>query len=351
MILGSDRNQAVSLIDEAWKSGARKFKACNELGISVRTYQRWTKDGSVKLDQRPVAERPTPANKLSQDEYDAILDVVNEPDFKSLPPSQIVPTLADQGRYLASESTFYRVLHEAKEQHHRGRTKSPQKRTVTTHRATGPNQVWCWDITWLPGPAKGFHYYLYMILDIFSRKIVGWEIHDIESSELASSLVRKAHLRENVGVKPLILHSDNGSPMKGASLLETLYKLEIFNSYSRPRVSNDNAYAESIFKTCKYRPDYPYKGFVNITASRDWVLTFVRWYNNKHRHSGLKFLTPNQRYDGEDKIIVTKRKQLYEAAKQKHPERWAGQTRNWELPQTVYLNPTEIESKEPEKIA
>jgi transposase len=252
MILDSVRVQAVELIHEAVTSGAARFKACAELEISVRTYQRWIVDGNIKTDGRPSSQRPEPKNKLSKAERDHLLASVNSDDFKSLPPSQIVPALADNGIYIASESTYYRVLHEEKLQNARGRSQIKERKAPTTHCATGPNQVWCWDITWLPGPAKGLHFYLYLILDIFSRKIVGWEIHDDESAENASTLIRKTHLKENVRDNPLVLHSDNGSPMKGSSMLETLYSLGVVSSFSRPRVSNDNAYAESIFKTCKY---------------------------------------------------------------------------------------------------
>ena len=191
----------------------------------------------------------------------------------------------------------------------------------------------------MPGPARGIHYYLYLILDIYSRKVVGWEIHEKESSDNASKLVSKAHLREGVGSKPLVLHSDNGSPMKGASLLTTLYKLNVASSYSRPRVSNDNAYAESIFRTCKYRHDYPYKGFSCIKDARAWVLKFVHWYNHEHKHSGIKFISPAQRHAGNGSDIMKRRKMVYAEAKAKHPERWSGSTRNWELPNSVFLNP------------
>jgi putative transposase len=158
--------------------------------------------------------------------------------------------------------------------HRRGRGQINDRKVATTHSASGPNQLWSWDITWLPAPAKGVHFYLYLILDVFSRKMVGWEIHDEESAVHAATLIRRTHLREDIRDKPLILHSDNGSPMKGASMLETLYQLGIATSFSRPRVSNDNAYSESILKTCKYRPDYPYKGFLSIAEARDWVLKF-----------------------------------------------------------------------------
>lgn len=320
-------------------NGARKYKACEELGISVRTYQRWTQAGAVRVDGRAGAVRPKPHNQLSSVERARVLEIISSEDYKDLPPSQIVPALADKGEYIASESSFYRIMHEDKQQNHRGRSKAPESRPISTHEATAPNQVWCWDITWLPGPAKGVYYYLYLILDIFSRKVVGWEVHDEESSDNASRLVSRAHLREGVGDKPLVLHSDNGSPMKGASLLTTLYKLNVASSYSRPRVSNDNAYAESIFRTCKYRPDYPYKGFAGIAAARQWVLQFVHWYNHIHKHSGIKFMSPAQRHSGMDNEIMRKRKAVYSAAKAKHPERWSGDSRNWELPSVVFLNP------------
>lgn len=320
-------------------NGARKYKACEELGISVRTYQRWIHSGKVKVDGRAGAKRQAPHNQLSTEEKAEVLEIINSENYKNLPPSQIVPALADLGRYIASESSFYRIMHEDKQQHHRGRSKAPERRPVSTHEATGPNQVWCWDIAWLPGFVRGLYYYLYLILDIYSRKVVGWEVHEEESSENASGLVLRAHLREGVGGKPLILHSDNGSPMKGSSLLTTLYKLNVASSYSRPRVSNDNAFAESIFRTCKYRPDYPYKGFADIIEARQWVLKFVHWYNHTHKHSGIKFMSPAQRHAGMDDKIRCQRETVYAAAKAKHPERWSGNTRNWESPKVVTLNP------------
>ena len=339
MILDSVRVQAVELINEAVTSGAARFKACAELEISVRTYQRWIVDGGIKTDGRPCSQRPAPKNKLSKEERKNVLNTVNSDEFKSLPPSQIVPTLADSGVYIASEATYYRVLREEKQQNARGRSQIKEKKSPTTHCATGPNQVWCWDITWLPGPVKGLHFYLYLILDIFSRKIVGWEIHDDESAENASTLIRKAHLKENIRDNPLVLHSDNGSPMKGSSMLETLYSLGVVSSFSRPRVSNDNAYAESIFKTCKYRPNYPYKGFLTIGEARDWVLKFSHWYNINHKHSGIKYVTPHQRHSGLSGKILANRKEVYQRAKERNPERWSGNIRDWNLPQEVYLNP------------
>lgn len=341
MISASDRSKAIELIKEAVSSGAREKMACKELGISQRTLQRWRSEQTPFEDQRPVVKRPTPKNKLSDEERETIIQTVNQPEFKSLPPSQIVPRLADEGIYIASESTMYRVLKEQGMQHHRGRSKKPGVKPISTHYATGPNQVWMWDITWLPGPVKGVYFYLYLILDLYSRKIIAWDIWPEESAENASILVRRGMLSEQrrSQLHPLVLHSDNGSPMKGATLLETLYQLGITPSRSRPRVSNDNPYAESIFRTCKYRPSYPSKGFTDLTEARTWVLAFVRWYNQEHRHSGLNFLTPIQRHEGSSNEIFGKRKQVYEQAKSLHPERWSKDIRNWSLADEVWLNP------------
>lgn len=341
MISAPDRAEAIKLIAEAKESGASEKKACNELGISLRTIQRWRELGAPKEDQRPLAKRPVPANKLTESEVKLGLEVANQPEFRSLPPSQIVPMLSDRGIYIMSESSFYRYLKANNMQHHRGRSKKPNPKPISTHSATAPNQVWMWDITWLAGPVKGQHYYLYLILDLFSRKIVGWEVWPEESAENSSILIRKAVLAENrfTLTEPLVLHSDNGSPMKGSTMLETLYTLGIIPSRSRPRVSNDNPYAESIFRTCKYRPTFPTGGFSDINEARKWVKEFVNWYNYEHHHSGLKFVTPDQRHKGLDKQIFGNRIRVYEQAKARHPERWTGTTRNWSLDEEVWLNP------------
>src|SRR5699024_10515970 len=221
----------------------------------------------------------------------------------------------DQGRYVGSESTLYRVLRERGQMHHRGRQSAPQrKRVATTHQAGGPNELWSWDITWLPGPARGTWFYLYLIMDVFSRKIVGDEVYARETGELACELIEKACWREHLSDrdKPLVLHSDNGSPMKAATFLEKLYDLGITPSHSRPRVSNDNAYSESLFKTLKFRPGFPANGFATMEAAREWVLAFVRWYNGEHRHSMIRYVTPEQRHNGEAVEILAHRKQVLE---------------------------------------
>lgn len=329
-------------------AGCRLRSACIELDISIRTYQRWVRDGddAVVADRRTTNVRPTPSNKLSEEERLQILEVANSEEFASLPPSQIVPTLTDQGVYVASESSFYRVLKEVKQQNHRGRAKKPSKRVVTSHCATGPNQVWSWDITWLPAEVKGMYFYWYMILDVFSRKIVGHEVHVAESAELASLLMRRASLAEGLAGRPLVLHSDNGSSMKGATMLATLENLGVAASFSRPRVSNDNAYAESLFRTCKYRPDYPNKPFGSVQEAQAWMHKFVRWYNEDHKHSGLKFVTPAQRHCGQAAAIMEHREKVYQEARSRNPQRWTRQTRNWQQEEEVWLNPERVQSDE-----
>ncbi len=349
MISTSDREEALKLIREAVTNGASLEKACQELGIHERTYFRWVKDqketGTSK-DKRPEAERPEPANKLSAEERKKIIETVNQPEFASKPPCEIVPSLADQGIYLGSESTFYRVMHEEKMQNHRGRSDAPDRYRPTTYSAEAPNEVWMWDITYLGGPIKGAFYYLYLFSDLYDRSIVGWEVYEEENAERASELVRRICLAQGrLTTEPLVLHSDNGTPMKGSTMLETLYALGITPSHSRPRVSNDNPYAESLFKTLKYQPNYQPKGFETLEAAREWVDLFVKWYNEEHHHSGLQYMTPAKMRSGEGPAIMEKRRGVYEAAKAAHPERWNGRAiRNWTMPEKVYLNPaTKVE--------
>ncbi len=346
MISAPDRRRACELIDEAIRAGAWQERACAELGITARTYRRWTEKGGVKSDARPQAQRPVPGNKLSEAERAQVLQVCHRPEYASRPPSQIVPRLADEGQYIASESTFYRVLRAAGEQHHRGRSQAPrQSHPPASHCATGPCQVWSWDITYLPGPAKGLFFYLYLIIDLYSRKIVGWEVHDQELAEHAAQLVRRAVWAEGCITSPLVLHSDNGSPMKASTLRVTLDKLGVTPSYSRPRVSNDNPFSEALFRTCKYRPAFPAKGFASLQAAREWVHHFVNWYNTEHRHSGIRFVTPNERHSGLDKISLAKRETVYALARAKHPERWSGRARNWAPAGPVWLNPQDATTK------
>lgn len=241
---------------------------------------------------------------------------------------------------MASESSFYRILRDADQLEHRGLTAKPSRTKPKAHIADGPNQVWSWDITYLASNLKGSFFYLYLFMDIYSRKIVGWEVYENESSEQAADVLRKARLAEAMhSHQEIVLHSDNGSPMKGATMLATMQKLGIVPSFSRPSVSNDNPYSESLFKTLKYTPTYPSKPFKSVDEARQWVATFVRWYNYSHRHSGIKYVTPAQRHQGEDLAILKQRDRVYEEAKELHPERWSGVTRNWDHESLVKLNP------------
>ena len=243
-------------IAQACGAGARLGRACAAVGLSERTLQRWRQEGAVKGDGRCREHRAadavrTPANRLSPVEQAEILSVANQPEFAHLSPHQIVPALADQGRYLASESTFYRLLRDADQLARRGRPKAPARVRPQPFEATGPNQVWSWDITYLNSTVRGAFFYLYLIMDVYSRKIVGWEVYPEESAAHAASVFRKAHLREGVRAEALVLHADNGSPMKGATMLATLQGLGVLPSFSRPAVSNDNPYSESLFNTIK----------------------------------------------------------------------------------------------------
>lgn len=256
-----DREHAVELVDEARADGARLRSACAELGIGQNTYRRWLHGDR---DGRPAADRPTPAHALTEDERQAILALCHEAAFASLPPIQIIVRLLDeQGLYLVSESSFYRVLRAAGEQQRRGRAAKP--RTLgppRRHRADAPNRLWSWDVSFLPTRVRGQFSYLYLILDIFSRKNVGAEVFEAENMATSTTLIERAVLREGVLYHhPLVLHADNGGPMAGSTLQVTFERLGITASYSRPRVSDDNAFSEALFRTCKYCPSYPPEGF------------------------------------------------------------------------------------------
>lgn len=324
----------LELIKEAVQNCCRHFVACDDIGIDIKTYKRW------ELDIQDKRRGPTtaPANKLTEEEKKEIISVATTNAYMDLSPSQIVPLLADKGIYLACESTFYKVLKENHLLEHRGKSKKKCNNRPAPLVATGPNQIYSWDITYLRSCITGKFYYLYMFMDIFSRKIVGHEVHDIESMEYSSQLIDTICLRERVKKHQLVLHSDNGGAMKGATMLATLQRLGVIPSFSRPRVSDDNPYSESLFKTLKYCPEYPTKPFSSTEEANAWVKKFVHWYNNVHLHSGIKYVTPASRHAMKDDEILEKRKKVYEEAKLKNPNRWAREIRNWNKIEKVYLN-------------
>lgn len=351
MIQPQDRQMALGLITQAVDSGASQKNACRVLELDERTVCRWRNQldsgNGFKDRRRESGGARVPANKLTEEEKARIIQVCNQEENRSLAPSQIVPRLADEGVYIASESSFYRVLREAGQLQRRGRARAP--RTVTKprgYKATAPNQVWSWDITYLASAVRGSFYYLYMVEDIYSRKIICWEVHEKESATYASQLISKGCLVEGIRREELVLHADNGSPMKGATMLATLQRLGVIPSFSRPAVSDDNPYSESLFRTLKYCPAYPDKPFESIEQAREWVHKFVHWYNEKHRHSAIRYVTPGQRHRGEDIALLEKRQGLYETAKARNPQRWSGKIRNWDPVNEVWLNPPkEIRAK------
>lgn len=333
-----------SLIAQAVLGGARLARACAVLGFSERTFQRWQLGAEDRPDARTLRHE-APAHKLSVLERATLLAVANSAEFGHLPPSQIVPRLADQQRYIASESTFYRVLRAENQLAHRRPERAARQRTKPRAAcATQPNQLFTWDITYLPTTVHGLYFYLYLFLDVFSRKIVAWQIYAEESSANASEVMRDLCRREQITHGQLVLHSDNGSSMKGATMLATLQALGVMASLSRPAVSNDNPYSESLFKTLKYRPAYPLNPFVDIAASRAWATTLVQWYNHEHRHSAIRFITPAQRHAGLDQAILAQRSALYEIARAKNPLRWKRSTRNWQRIDIVHLNPDQLDT-------
>jgi len=327
----------LAALEEAVINGSRVKRACETVGLSVRTLQRWRKQAGG--DDARMGPRTKPSNKLKPSDRKRILETVNSPEYKDLSPKQIVPRLADQGRYIGSESSMYRILRAEDQLKHREPSQPARRHKPREYVATGPCQVWTWDITYLRSSVRGTFFFLYMIVDIWSRKIVGWDVQAVESMEWASLLVDRSCGELGVDPDGLILHSDNGGPMKGSTMLATLQRLGVIPSFSRPRVSDDNPFSEALFRTLKYRPEYPSKPFETIEEARKWVRWFVNWYNTEHLHSAIRFVTPDDRHFGRDQEILSQRRRVYEKARERNPERWTGEIRNWEPIGPVVLNP------------
>lgn len=340
--MNEERDLVLGLVDAAIAAGARQRRCCEVIDLDVRTLQRWRKSKTGEDERRGPVTGPT--NKLSPEEREEMLKVANSPQYRNLSPKQFVPLLADEGCYLASESSFYRVLRQAKQMDHRSATRAPSRTRPRELEAIGPNQVWSWDITYLRSSVAGMFYYLYLIVDVWSRKIVGWEVAEEQSMEISAAFVQRICEAENVARKTLVLHADNGGPMKGATMLVTLQHLGVAPSFSRPSCSNDNPYSESLFRTMKYRPEYPHRPFESLEHAEVWVESFVAWYNGEHLHSGITYVTPSQRHEKRDGAILENRHRVYEEARQRHPNRWTGKTRRWDRVERVRLNP------EPEEI-
>ena len=342
MIPAEDRRATVALLQEGISRGASIKAVADLFGVAPRTLRRWglmIRAQGFSHDQRKGADRYV-AHRFSPEERQNVLATVNDPRFADLPPGQIVAILAEEGIYVGSESTLYRIMREEGLLNHRTRSRPPQEsREPPVLVATGIHQVLAWDITLLPGPVKGQFYYLYMVMDVWSRRILGVEVHERESGELAKHFFERFCRDEGLSAgSSTVLHSDNGAPMRSSTLAAKLRELGIERSFSRPRVSNDNAYAESLFRTMKYHHSYPLRRFRDLLSVRAWADGFVNWYNAEHRHSGIKYVTPNQRHNGEADAICRTRQETYEEARQKNPRRWSRATRDWSQPQIVKVN-------------
>ena len=280
-----DRAQILSLVAEGKANGLSQTASCEEVSVEPRTVQRWRL--LPVLEDGRKGPRTKPANRLSELERAKIIAVATSAEFINRSPHQIVPTLADRGEFVASESSFYRVMKAGEVLAHRGRSQPRVVARPKALQATKPNEIYSWDITYLLSSVRGQYFYLYMFLDIFSRKIVGWRVHEVQSADLSSNLLTEICEQQGITKSQLTMHADNGGPMKGATMLATLQALGVMPSFSRPAVSNDNPFSESLFRTLKYRPAYASQSFANLTVARQWVADFVNWYNHEHRHSAI----------------------------------------------------------------
>ncbi len=311
------------------------ISACAGVGLPRATYYR-RRHGAKRTPARP---RPEPQRKLSQNERQRVLDVLTEPRFVDWAPIQVWAQLMQEGSYLCSPRTMHRILGEnAPVRERRDQLRHP-KYTAPQLMTTKPNELWSWDITKLLGPQKWTYYYLYVILDVFSRDAVGWLIAERESGALAKELVAETCSREGIEPGKLTMHSDRGSPMKSKVLGELYADLGITKTHSRPHVSNDNPFIESHFKTLKYRPEFP-KRFGCLEDARRCFRDLFEWYNHEHHHSSLEYLTPHDVHSGLAKQRLAERHDVMLAAFQDHPERFVhGPPKQRELARAVWINP------------
>lgn len=333
----------LGLIDEAVADGAGHGKACHAVGLAAATIRRWRAAPEQEDGRRGPMTKPKHA--LSDEERSSIVSIMNAPEHSSMSPDTLVPYLATLGIYLGSQSSFYRIARAMKLLSKRDRARGRRHRRPRELVANGPNQVWAWDITFLPTTIRGRFLKLYVVIDVWSRMIVGAEVHEVEDDALSAKLIERCCAEQGVGRDQLVLHADNGGAMKGNTMLAKLQQLGVMPSFSRPHVSDDNAFAESVMRTIKYNPAYPDRPFDGLAEAKAWAATFVAWYNEDHLHSGINFVTPSQRHHGQDVGILAHRHDVYTAARQRHPRRWTGKTRNWTRPATVILNPSPASKK------
>lgn len=294
--------------------------ACSALCIPRSTYYRWLKPPATNNAVRKKSKHPL---ALSEIEKQAVLDVLHTDRFVDKSPGEIVPTLLDEGKYLCSERTMYRILegeNELKERRNQRRRGNYQKPELL---AVGPNQVWSWDITKLKGPKKWSYYYLYVIIDIFSRYVVGWMVADRESAVLAQQLISRSCAKHNIQRNQLTLHADRGTSMRSKRVANLLADLGVTKTHSRPYTSDDNPFSEAQFKTLKYCPQFP-GNFGCIEDAQAFCRAFFKWYNNEHRHSGINRLTPQVVHYGKAQVVLAKRNEVLKQAFDRFPERFKG---------------------------
>lgn len=336
------RQTILVLLADALARGARHSQACRVLGISPRSPQRWrSRDES---DDRRAGPKTKPAHALSDAEKDEIVRLVNQPAYRNLTPEHAVAQLAAEGIYVCSERSLRRVLAERKLNRFRLRSRpARQIQKPREHVATEPLRVLSWDITYLRNATvRGGFFFLYLFIDIWSRRIVRAEVHETQEAELAAGALRRLCEEHQLDTQKLVIHADNGAPMKGATMLATMHGLGITASFSRPSVSDDNAFTEALFRHLKYAPSYPRLGFASLEDARAWVAQFVTWYNCHHLHSAIGLVTPNDRHHGRDIAILSKRAETYALARTRNPNRWTRRTRDWSRPAVVTLNPDNL---------
>jgi len=306
--------------------------ACRALGVPRSSLYR------ARYAKPTAKPRPRPERALSQAEKAAVRQELNSERFWDSSPRQVYATLLDEGTYLCHWRTMYRILDEYTEVRERRNQLQHPDYTKPELLATGPNQLWSWDITKLKGPAKWTYYYLYVILDVFSRYVVGWMIAERETASLARELIAASCTKQGIQPEQLTLHADRGSSMRSKSLALLLADLGVTKTHSRPYVSNDNPYSEAQFKTMKYRPDYPDR-FGSLVDARAWARSFFQWYNHEHRHSGLGLMTPAAVHYGQAQAVYQQRQRVLQAAYAAHPERFVrGLPTPPELPTAVWIN-------------
>jgi putative transposase len=310
------------------------------VGAAQAGYYRRHRISPAPARPAPPAHRDRPQPRaLTEHEQCTILDLLHSPRFVDLAPAEVWATLLDEGVYLASISTFYRLLRRAGETRERRRQATHPASVKPELLALAPNQVWSWDITKLRGPAKWTYYYLYVILDIYSRYVVGWMVTTRESAALADVLIRQTCTKQHIGAGQLTIHADRGSSMTSKPVTFLLADLGITQSHSRPHVSDDNPFSEAQFKTMKYRPDFPGR-FASIEAARQHCQVFFPWYNDQHRHSGLGLHTPADVHYGTAAHIRAQRDSVLTAAYHAHPERFVRQPpQPPALPTSSWINP------------